>query len=61
MEEFKIKALELKDKMYGFTEYQQICNALTVVKYVQENYSGEKDQIELWNNIKKYLIELIEE
>jgi len=58
MKDFRKKAMEIKDKMYGFTEYEQICNAITTVDYVQENYLGKNEEVEFWDNIKKYLIEL---
>lgn len=58
MEDFKEKAVEIKDKMFGFTEYEQICNAITTVDYVQENYLGKNYQVEFWDNVKEYLIEL---
>lgn len=58
VEDFKEKAIEIKDKMWGFTEYEQICNAITTVDYVEQNYLGKNYQVEFWDNVKKYLIEL---
>ena len=58
MEDFKEKAIELKDKMRASTEYEQICNAITAVGYIEENYLGKNYQVEFWSNVKKYLIRL---
>ncbi len=59
MEDYKIKALEIKDKMHAFTEREQILNAITVVSYVKQNYLGKNWQIEYWDNVENYLKELI--
>jgi hypothetical protein len=53
MEDFKEKAIEIKDKMMGFTEHEQICNAITTVEYIEENYLGKNYQVEFWDNVKK--------
>ena len=58
MQDFKLKAIEIKDKMGGFTEDDQILNAITTVDYIQENYLGKNTQVEFWDNVKKYLVEL---
>ena len=58
MGDFKVKAIEIKDKMHAYTEYEQICNAITTVEYIEENYLGKNYQVEFWSNVKKYLIVL---
>lgn len=61
MEDFKTEAIKIKDQMHGFTEIEQLLNALVVVKYVQQNYLGKNYQVEHWDNVKKYLEELRDE
>ena len=58
MEDFKEKAIEIKNKMRASTEYEQICNAITTVEYIEENYLGKNYQVEFWSNVKEYLIVL---